>query len=392
MTKILFFPHLQMQSGHHQAAEALMDLIRERYPDSNVKKIDLLSETNQLLEKVIQTGYLQWIKLAPRLYSRAYKRLYFCKEPLDGQYIWHQSLFLHKLKQLLKEEQPDLIFCTHSLPSCMLSKLKMAGNCDVPVVNVYTDFFVHDYWGHRGIDAHFLPTAEAKEQMQDDPHVPGRLIVTGIPVHRAIRRPQQGKARSGSADKPVVLLAGGNSGLGCPSRMFQELEGAEDMQFVVLCGHNKRLYRKIQSWNLPHIQALPYIDSREEMNALYDRADALVTKPGGITVSEGLRKRLPMFIHSALPGQEEMNLETLVPKGLITVLEKGRPLGDQLRTALSDRVRMQRWRRAMDTYAGELAVQSDDQLLAVVEDLLKPADQKASAEARAAKRRSFVTT
>ncbi len=392
MTKILFFPHLQMQSGHHQAAEALMDLIRERYPEADVKKIDLLSETNQLLEKVIQTGYLQWIKIAPRLYSRAYKRLYFCKEPLDGQYIWHQSLFLHKLKQLLKEEQPDLIFCTHSLPSCMFSKLKMAGKCDVPVVNVYTDFFVHDYWGHRGIDAHFLPTAEAKAQMENNPHVPGRLVVTGIPVHRSIRRPQQAAGRRETADKPVVLLAGGNSGLGCPSQMFQELERETDFQFIVLCGHNERLYRKIESWNLPHIQALPYIDSREEMNALYDKADVLVTKPGGITVSEALRKRLPMFIHSALPGQEEMNLETLVPKGLVSMLEKGVPLGDQLRTALSDLVRMKRWRRAMDTYAGELSIQSDDQLFTVVEELLKPADQKARAKAGDGKRRSFVTT
>lgn len=392
MKKILFFPHLQMQSGHHQAAEALMDLVQQRYPDAEVKKIDLLSETNKLLEKVITTGYLQWIKLAPRLYSKTYKKLYFSQDPLDEQYIWHQPLFLHKLRRILKEEEPDLIFCTHSLPSCMLSKLKLAGQCLVPVVNVYTDFFVHDYWGHRGIDAHFLPTMESKEQLSKDPNVPGKLLVTGIPVHRKISRPRSSESLQQSPSKPVILLAGGNSGLGCPSRMFQELERVDDFQFVVLCGHNHRLYRKIESWNLPHIQPISYVASREEMNDLYEAADALITKPGGVTVSEALRKRIPMFIHSALPGQEEMNLEILIPKGLVTRIESGRPLAEQLRVTLTDPQHMHSWHKAMDAYADELVIQTDDQMMTVIEELLTPSDEKIRGEAPAIKRRSITAT
>lgn len=392
MKKILFFPHLQMQSGHHQAAEALMDLIQQRYQDAELKKIDLLTETNKLLEKVIQTGYLQWIKLAPRLYSKAYKKLYFSKEPFDEQYIWHQPLFLHKLKQILKNEQPDLIFCTHSLPSCMLSKLKLSGQCQVPVVNVYTDFFVHDYWGHRGIDAHFLPTPESKEKLMGDPAVPGQLIVTGIPVHRKIVRSVKGFSPHHMQRKPVVLLAGGNSGLGCPARMFQELEGVEDYQFIVLCGHNDRLYNKIKSWNLPHISPLSYITSRETMDALYDSVDVLVTKPGGVTVSEALRKKIPMFIHSALPGQEEMNLDTLVPKNLVTQLTPDSPMVDQLRAFFKDKQRVQAVHEAMDAYSDGLAIHSDEQLIHVIEGLLASADEKATDAASSMKSQSITAT
>lgn len=392
MKKILFFPHLQMQSGHHQAAEALMDLVQQRYPDADVKKIDLLSETNKLLERVITTGYLQWIKRAPRLYSKTYKKLYFSQEPLDEQYIWHQSLFLHKLKKMLKDEQPDLIFCTHSLPSCMLSKLKLSGQCHVPVVNVYTDFFVHDYWGHRGIDAHFLPTLESKEQLSKDPNVPGKLFVTGIPVHRKIRRPDSKTPLQKPHRKPVILLAGGNSGLGCPSQMLEELEQVNDFQFVVLCGHNERLYRKIESWNLSHIQPLSYVTSREEMNDLYEAADALVTKPGGVTVSEALRKKIPMFIHSALPGQEEMNLEMLIPKGLVTQLTPGTPLVDQLRETLSDKKRMECWKFAMDAYSDELVIQTDEQFVSIIEELLAPLGEKVQGKAPSLKRRSISVT
>ena len=41
-------------------------------------------------------------------------------------------------------------------------------------------------------------------------------------------------------------------------------------------------------------------------------ADLLVTKPGGMTTSEALVKRLPMVIINPIPGQEVRNTEFLV--------------------------------------------------------------------------------
>ena len=43
------------------------------------------------------------------------------------------------------------------------------------------------------------------------------------------------------------------------------------------------------------------------MNVLYDKADAIITKPGGITITECLWKQVPIFVYEALPGPEEMN-------------------------------------------------------------------------------------
>ena len=47
-----------------------------------------------------------------------------------------------------------------------------------------------------------------------------------------------------------------------------------------------------------------------------DAADILVTKPGGMTISEALVKELPMFIISPIPGQEERNAKFLVTSGV----------------------------------------------------------------------------
>ncbi|WVX84143.1 hypothetical protein R4Z09_14775 [Niallia oryzisoli] len=51
------------------------------------------------------------------------------------------------------------------------------------------------------------------------------------------------------------------------------------------------------------------------MNDLYNQIDTILTKPGGVTISESREshfKRKPTLIYDALPGQEEINLQHLI--------------------------------------------------------------------------------
>ena len=88
MKKILFLPLLRMQSGHHQVAEALMDMFQKRTDEFILKKIDLLSYTNESLEKMITNSYLKWIRYAPGTYNLAYKNFFYVPPtkdyPLNG--------------------------------------------------------------------------------------------------------------------------------------------------------------------------------------------------------------------------------------------------------------------------------------------------------------------
>ena len=51
-------------------------------------------------------------------------------------------------------------------------------------------------------------------------------------------------------------------------------------------------------------------------------SDLIVTKPGGLTVTESLACSLPMAIYSAFPGQERDNAEFLLNKGAAIMLQK----------------------------------------------------------------------
>lgn len=189
MKKVLFLPLFRMQSGHHQVAEALMDLLKKHTNGVILKKVDLLSYTNNSLEKMITTGYLKWIRYAPETYNLAYKNLFYVNSKKERPFKWCQLIFLKKMEQLIDEENPDLIVCTHGFPSQLLSQLKLKGKCNVPIINVYTDFFINNVWGSKGIDFHFIPSQKLKEKLLSKNQIPKHsMMVTGIPVHEEITK------------------------------------------------------------------------------------------------------------------------------------------------------------------------------------------------------------
>jgi len=53
----------------------------------------------------------------------------------------------------------------------------------------------------------------------------------------------------------------------------------------------------------------------EDIAALMNAASVLVTKPGGITISEASLCRLPLVLFDAIPGPEQRNAERLAEAG-----------------------------------------------------------------------------
>lgn len=54
-----------------------------------------------------------------------------------------------------------------------------------------------------------------------------------------------------------------------------------------------------------------------------DASDLLITKPGGMTCTEGQAKGIPMLFYNAIPGQEEKNSQYFVELGLAEMLNPG---------------------------------------------------------------------
>lgn len=314
-------PFLQISSGHHQVANGIIDALHETNDLYECEKIDILSYSYGNIEVFISKFYLKWIRLFPNLYSWIYKKSAYKNEYEKKRFYLYELLFLSWMEKLLKEKNPQLIICTHALPSYLLNHLKQKGKISVPVINVYTDYFINEIWGIECINYHFVPNKEIKEFLIERGVKSDQVLVTGIPIHAQFKEHAKVWKPEGVLS---VLISGGNLGTGLMKTFVKKLQPSGKINYTVLCGENNKLFNWIKQLNQPFIQAVPYISSKEEMNELYDRVDAMITKPGGVTVSECLYKKIPILIYHKLPGQEEINLRNLKNWGLVYHMESWR--------------------------------------------------------------------
>ena len=88
-----------------------------------------------------------------------------------------------------------------------------------------------------------------------------------------------------------------------------------DLQLVALAGRNADLLKRLQALAKQHPGKLFPLGFTTTVERVMTAADLVVTKPGGLSVSECLAKQRPMLLVSPIPGQEERNADYLLECG-----------------------------------------------------------------------------
>ena len=106
---------------------------------------------------------------------------------------------------------------------------------------------------------------------------------------------------------------GGSQGIGPVKEIVKILNNSKvKLQVIVVAGGNKKLYNYLKR-KAPQLRGRCAVFAyTENINELMEISDLVISKPGGITVSEALAKGLPVLIVNPIPGQEEMNARHLV--------------------------------------------------------------------------------
>lgn len=307
-------------AGHRRAAEAIIEEIRRRVPAAEITHMDwgvLLSPTWNALLKAV---YIGMISHTPRLWG-----LFYYGTAKISPHSWLQS-FLDNMgkascRKLLRELNPDLIICTYPTVSGLLAQLRRSGELSTPVATVVTDYSVHGQWIHKGVDLYVVGCEEVYQGFVSRGIDPGCIHVTGIPVSSRFeekgRRAEILERCNLPADRTTLLIMGGAYGVLSQFRRICQMaaETTYPCQSLVICGHNQRLYDSldgvVENTRNP-VRRFGFVNNVEDFMSA---ADLIVTKAGGLIVSESLTKHLPMVIFKPIPGQEEENAKFLERNG-----------------------------------------------------------------------------
>jgi processive 1,2-diacylglycerol beta-glucosyltransferase len=114
-------------------------------------------------------------------------------------------------------------------------------------------------------------------------------------------------------ERTVILVMGGGQGLIPIREIVMALqEVRHPIHIIAVAGGNRSLRTKLEDVRERCRTPLTIYGYVNEIDALMEMSDLLISKPGGLTSSEALVKKLPMLIFKPLPGQESKNTEFLV--------------------------------------------------------------------------------
>jgi processive 1,2-diacylglycerol beta-glucosyltransferase len=277
--------------------------------------------------------------------------------------------------ECIKAVRPDIIICTYPTVAGALAKLRLNNVLQVPVATVVTDYAVHSQWIHAGIDLYIVGCEDVCDGLVARGVDPERIKITGIPVSPKFERDldrSEAFSRLGlNAGLPTILIMGGAYGVLDDLKRICKLLANEPipLQTVVICGKNENLYESldgiVQNSRNPVLR-YGFVNNVEEF---LTAADIVITKAGGLTVSEALAKGVPMLIYKPIPGQEKSNTIFLEKSGAAISVNNRTELEETLLWLLKNPQEIAKMREAaIETLPGRAAEQAIQHILRLINE------------------------
>ena len=308
--------------GHHATGQAVQNEFKRRGVECET--LDAYEYIEPILSHLVSRGYLLSTAYAKKISSKLYDIVVKKSKPLKKYSVPKitNTVWAKDLREYIEMTKPDVIVCTHVLSAILINIMREKEwlDPDVVTVGVVTDFTLHPLWEEaRRLDYYVTPTDLLEFQMEKKGLDVSKMLPIGIPIRpkfseridRYAARTQLGL----DLHKHTILLMSGSMGYGKIDESIERLDRLDfDFQVMVVCGNNKRMYKKIKGLiTRKRFDIYGYVDN---VDLMMDAADCIITKPGGITTSEAIAKGLPMIMVNPIPGHEMRNAEFMLNNGL----------------------------------------------------------------------------
>ncbi len=324
--KVLFLS-IPTGGGHHQAARAMMRYF-EGHKDVECRMLDAAEHVNSALAEAVSKGYILSTTIAPKLYGSLYGLLDQRENPpaeVSKTNTFLTNAFSKKLYAYIDSFRPDVIVSTHLFVTIALDRIKKKHPFHAKVISIVTDFTVHPFWEQAKSDYYVIPSELLSYQALKKWGTLKNVLPLGIPIDTKFseKMPADEARRAlGIDDKFTILVMMGSMGYGTHVvELLKRLDKLdEDFQILMVCGSNKKLKNRINKCKFKkRVVTYGYVDN---VDVLMDACDCLITKPGGLSTSEALAKRLPILLLDPIPGQEDRNKEFMLNNGVALSLSE----------------------------------------------------------------------
>lgn len=311
--KIIIFS-VSFGNGHNQVSKVLLSHLKQK--GFEIEIVDMFDTINKFFHKVILDSYLQLLRFRPSVWGKLYQ---YSEENPNSIFLKQFNAFLtSKLHRTLQDKKAATIITTHPIATTMLANVIRKKNIPIKLYALLTDFAIHPMSVHREVSGYFV-ASEHLRYYANMYKVDTKLFYpTGIPTQRETvheySKQQLRRKLHLDENMKTVLVAGGGVGLAKFTKILAGLEAfGEKLQIICATGENKRARAKIQRYKTKH--SLRVLGFTNLFMEYLKASDVILSKAGGVTMSEALVCETPIVIFQPLPGQEEQNSQFLMNYG-----------------------------------------------------------------------------
>lgn len=294
-----------------RAAEAVAEALVRQSPQVQVQLIDIMAGNSRSWNQWVKEGYYAVLERLPEFYNW----LYHWSDKQHSVVRLADYMVRRSVHRILQQSNADVVLAMHPFAAIAAGEyMGQAGLKAVQLGTVLTDYGAHRMWTHPDVSYYFVGTTAMKKQLIHYKASPDQVKVTGIPASQTFCSTasveQLRKQLRLDSNLATVMLMGGGVGLAplleCLASFEREQCGTR-LQLVVLVGNNAQLYADARRASRYSRHRIIVRGFTRQVADYMRAADVLVTKPGGMTVTEATLAGLPLVLLSPLPGPETEN-------------------------------------------------------------------------------------
>ena len=314
-TKKLLITYASYGSGHKSVAEYVEDYFNEHSKEFEIKVIDVMDYAS-IFAKINQKIFNLNFKFNNSFSSTIGYEISDNKI-ITAPYKEITKAFLKsKLKTEILKFNPDVMISTHFLGSILMGSINKKYNTNTKIITILTDYSSHSMWlkNHKRESAFIVSNEIVKQELIEYGISEKKIFPYGIPLSSKFRYVDdpikvKEKYKVDNGKLTCLFFGGGSLGSSFSYSYFKQLLKKKlDINIIFVSGKNEKLKNKCENYIKENIiKNVKVLGFTKDISNLLNIADFVITKPGGLSVTEALEMKTPMILIPGNGGQENHN-------------------------------------------------------------------------------------
>lgn len=314
MKKKILITYASYGSGHKTVANYIYEYFKE-HGDYDLKIVDVMDYAS-LIGKINLKLFNMIFKFQFSLPATIGYELSDNKIVTAPYKIYTKACLNKKLQKDFLEYNPDLLIATHFFGGIMMGSINKKYHTKTKIITIITDYCSNCMWiqNHKYEDYIVVSNEIVKQEVLKFGVDEKKICPFGIPLSSKFKvtdDKEKIKLKYNiKNNKPIILFFGGGS-MGSSftyNYLKAILKLKLDINIIFVAGKNVELQNKVNELvikeNTPNITVLGFTN---DVSNLLNIATLVITKPGGLSVTEALEMKTPMILIPGNGGQENYN-------------------------------------------------------------------------------------